>query len=384
MPTSNLELRRSTILLEVHRLLSSPTLSKEQGARAELLLGLAEQLDTEVRHGNHLRRARLTENELDMGMRTERTRDLDQVRQDFVTALCFGASALPDERRALSLGTDSAGGFLSPQVFSDRVFVAMKGFDPLFDPAVVTMIETKNGNACPIPLADDTSASASIVGENVQLNTTTDVTFDQLLLQKASSWKTSMVKASLELLQDSAFDIEQFLAKAFAARFARGIGAAFYTTLVGAASSGVSAAATVITADNLFDLIDSIDAAYLGSRCCWLMRRSTLTYIRKLKDTAGLPVFPLDRDADGNFLLLDFPVRISPSADAIGTTNKSVLFGDLGFFVVRTVADSIRIRRFGETYATSAQVGFSGLIRANCGLAKASSADSPVKYLAHA
>jgi HK97 family phage major capsid protein len=85
--------------------------------------------------------------------------------------------------------------------------------------------------------------------------------------------------------------LETFLANAFAVRFARGISASFYTTLIGGPASGVSAAATTITPDNLFDLLDSIASAYLSSaKVAWLMRRSTLTYIRKLKDTAGEPV----------------------------------------------------------------------------------------------
>lgn len=382
--TTTSQIQRDSVLARAHTLLNKPNFTKEDASRVESLLGLADQLAAEPGL-SRLRRSRLTEIELDLGERTERTRAVETVRQDFLQALRFGKDSLPDERRALAVGTDAAGGYLVPQSFADQVFVAMKGYDPLFDESVVTVIETVNGNACPVPLADDTSASATVIGENAQLNTATDVTFDQLLLAKASSWKTSMVKVSLELLQDSGFDIETLLASAFAVRLARGIGASFYTTLIGAATKGVDAGASAITPDNLFDLLDSVDEAYLASpKCGWLMRRSTLTYLRKLKDTSGASYFPLDRDANGRFLLLDFPVHIAPSVAAIGTGNKSVAFGDLSYFVSRRVRDSVKVRPFRETYAENAQVGFCAYVRANAGLAKASTADSPVKYLLHA
>jgi HK97 family phage major capsid protein len=383
------EIRRDALIAQVHGLLNAPTFSKEDAARVESLLRLVDTLD-EDRAMAKYRRAKLTEDEASVGLRTERTLRLDSTYQNFIRALRYGndGGVLPDtsEARALAIGTDSAGGYLCPALFVDQVFTHMKALDPLFDENVISMITTPRGEALPIPLLDDTAASASIIAENAQLSTTQDLSFEQLLLAKASSWKSAMVKCTIELVQDSAFDIGALLAKAFAVRFRRGIGASWYATLIGAAAQGVSAGATAITPDNLFDLIDSIDSEYLGPKCCFLMRRATLNAIRKLKETVGGSTyyFPLDRDAEGNFLVCGFPVRISPSVQAVGTTNKSVVFGDLSYFVGRVVADSMKVRRFGETYAEQGLFGYMSYLRCNSGFAKASTADSPVKYLAHA
>ncbi len=287
--------------------------------------------------------------------------------------------------RAQSVGTGSAGGYLAPQSFGDRVFSMMKDADQLFDPAVTTMIETERGTPCPFPLSDDTSGAAEIVSENNPFTVADIGAFDQLLLAKADTWRTNLQKCSLELVQDSGFDLDQFLAAAFAKRFARGVGVSLVTTLAAGAASGVSAGASAITPDNLFDLFGSVNEAYLGApKCAWAMRLSTFVTISKLKDTAGLPVFPISKDADGNFSLLTRPVRFCPAVAAIGTTNKSVFFGDMSYMVQRRVANSVSIRRLDERFADVGAVGYFGYMRVSSGFAKASGADSPVKYLVHA
>jgi HK97 family phage major capsid protein len=112
-----------------------------------------------------------------------------------------------------------------------------------------------------------------------------------------------------------------------------------------------------------------------------------LTYLRKLKEATGgsTYIFPLGgTDAEGNFTLCGFPVRISPSVAAIATGAKSIVFGDLSYFVGRTVTDEWRVRRFRERYAEYDQVAYCAYTRANAGVAKASTADAPFKFLQHA
>jgi HK97 family phage major capsid protein len=85
--------------------------------------------------------------------------------------------------------------------------------------------------------------------------------------------------------------------------------------------------------------------------------------------------------------LLARSVFICPNIAAIGTGNKSVFFGAMDYFIIRRAAngpDGMRVLRNGESYATNAQVGYSAIMRISAGLAKASTADSPIKYLLHA
>jgi HK97 family phage major capsid protein len=292
--------------------------------------------------------------------------------RDFESFLRFGEKAIPEEKRAQSVGTDSAGGYLVAQEFSDRVYSMLKVVDPLFDPEVVTIVTTTTGGPFAIPLLNDTSTAATIVPENTT-STISDLVFDRILLGKAPTWRTPLVKVSFELAQDSAFDIQELLADAFAVQLQRGIGASLVSTILSGAGLGVTAAPTAITADNIHDLYASVDPVYLSSRKVgWLMTHSTLVAIRKLAGTGGEKILAAVRDDEGHPLLLDIPVFISPSMPGIATTNKSVLLGDLGSLIVRQVANSVRVRRLAERYADELAYGFLAYIRNECGCGQSS------------
>jgi HK97 family phage major capsid protein len=304
--------------------------------------------------------------------------------RDFSVFLRHGLEALPEEIRAQSIGTDSAGGYLVAQEFSDKLWSMLKAVDPLFDPEVVTRVETETGGPYVIPLHNDVASVAAIVAENAMATVADLGVFDQIVLPKCPTWRTALVKVSVELAQDSAFDFEELVANAFTVQLQRGIGASLVTTLLAGATAGATAGASTITADNVYDLIGSIDAAYLASsKVAWLMNRATLVAILKLADTAGMKIFPTAYDARGRQTLLGLPVYISPSMAGIGTGNKSVAFGDLSRLVVRVVADSFRVKRLEERFMESLMLAFLGYARINAALAKATGADAPVKYLAH-
>lgn len=303
-------------------------------------------------------------------------------REAFVARMRYGKEAILDEKRAQSVGTGSAGLYICPQGFVKRVFAMQKVVEPLFDETLVTVVETPQGTLCNVPLIDDTSSSAAILAESGTA-VVGDLTFDQLQLATADKWSTKMVKCSLEFLQDSAFDVETFLAGKFAPQFRRGIGNALTTTLTAGAALGVAVGSGILT-DDIFNLFASVDPEYLASpSCCWLMRQATFVTISKLKDTAGEPIFPMTRGPNGYFELLTVPVRFSPSVPAIGVGAKSVFLGDLSYLVMRRVANSMLVQRFDELYATVGQVGFKATVRVSSGFAKASGADAPVKYLQH-
>src|SRR5207302_1340618 len=152
--------------------------------------------------------------------------------------LRFGKDAIIPEMRAQSVGSGAGGGYLAPQSFADQIFAMQKKIDALFDENVISIIETVRGTSEPVPLFDDVSSAAGVVAENGSFSLA-DVAFDQLLLAAASTWRTPMTKWPLELVQDSAFNIEALLATTFAKQLARGIGPSLVTTLAAGATSGV-------------------------------------------------------------------------------------------------------------------------------------------------
>ena len=384
-PTTITDMDRTRLMLvsRAVSLASKTPFTREDKAQHDALLATADALDPSG--GMDMVRARLAVAESRADIRSERTAALPETARQFNRFLRYGLEAVDDEKRAQSVGTETQGGYLVASEFSDRLYSMLKAYDPLFDPAVVTMIETATGAPCPIPVLDDVAGVATVIPEN-QISTIADLgNFSQVLLDKAPTWRSPLVKVSLELAQDSAYDIGQLLADAFAVRFQRGIGASLVSTLVAGAGLGVTAAAATLSLDNLHDLYGSVDPEYLKSpRAGWLMRHATLVAIRKLDVGAGVRLIPYQSDAQGRPVIFNLPVFISPSVAAIGTTNKSVLLGDIGSLIVRRVADSVRIRRLGERFATELQVAYSAHVRVNAAVAKATGADAPVKYLQHA
>ena len=105
----------------------------------------------------------------------------------------------------------------------------------------------------------------------------------------------SMIKVSDELLQDSVFDIESYIATEFARRVGDAEEAAFISgdgsgkpygllhTTNGATTGVTAASATALTSDELLDLIYSLKSPY-RKRAVFLMHDSTIKAIRKLKD----------------------------------------------------------------------------------------------------
>jgi HK97 family phage major capsid protein len=110
-------------------------------------------------------------------------------------------------------------------------------------------------------------------------------------------FSSKSVAVPIELLQDSAVDVEGFVRKRLVTRLGRitnthfttGTGLASPTGIVTAAGSGkVGTTGQTLTViyDDLIDLQHSVDPAYrqLGN-CGWMMNDASVKVIRKIKDT---------------------------------------------------------------------------------------------------
>jgi HK97 family phage major capsid protein len=289
----------------------------------------------------------------------------------------------------MSVNVDAAGGYLVPAgYFRDKIFSSMKAADRLFDPQVVTFYESNDGNVLTVPMTSDVDTSAVVISENAESTEGELTTIDRLQLAKCPTWRSKQIVSSMELLQDSAFPVEDVVAENISRRFVRGIGASNVTTLLGAATSGAtSGSATSVGIDDLYSLMESVDPAYLASpKCYWLMNFSTLISILRLKDSSGRYQIKPRTDANGNVLLLEKPVALCPTMPNVAASANSVALGDMGRFFVRTVKNTLKIMRYQETpgLVEYGLYAYEGFVRSNSGLLVPSGADSPIKYLTQA
>lgn len=271
-----------------------------------------------------------------------------------------------DVNNVLSVGTDSDGGYTVPDEF-ERTLVEALADENVFR-SMATSIKTASGDR-KIPIVA-TTGTASWVDENAAIPES-GTTFEQKTL---SAYKlATMVKISEELLADSAFNLEDYMAREFARRFAVAEEAAFCTgngtgkptgvfDSTKGASAGITAAKTdTFTADELIDLFYSLRAPY-RSKAMWFMNDTTVKIVRKLKDSNGQYIWQPALTAGVPDMILGRPYKTSVAAPEATTGNTAVLFGDFKYY---WIADrkSRTIRRLNELYAVNGQVAFLGTER---------------------
>jgi HK97 family phage major capsid protein len=163
------------------------------------------------------------------------------------------------------------------------------------------------------------------------------------------------------MIDDSGVDLLGFLARQSGIAIGVAVNTALTTGtdstmpngIAVAAGSGVTGSTAVVgafTADNLIDLSYSVNSAYRRMPGTgWMMATSALAATRKLKDTYGQYLFQPSLQAGQPDQLLGYAIYENPDVAAVGTANKSVLFGNLREYYVR-MAGGISFER-SDDYA---------------------------------
>jgi HK97 family phage major capsid protein len=313
----------------------------------------------------------------------------------------------------------AAGGYFVPQGFVYDVDVATKYFAPLLD--TVQVLDTATGQPLPYPTSNDTNNAWFIINEASQIsdqgqtpNYGTVGTIPTLqpgnvavgnVVLGAYKGSTGLVRISIELLQDSAFNLEAFLKNAFANRLGRGYevyltqgsGTAQPLGIVPAiAASGVTpvtAAGSAVndgssnTGTNSIGYIDlvklehSVDPTYRrGAK--FMLHDTSVRFLKTLLDKFGRPLWvPGVKDNEPN-TILGYQYVVNQSFAQIGVSgNKVVAFGDWSKFLVRRVKD-LQVLRLDERFADFGEVAFVGFSRIDSKLIDAGT--HPLNYLQNA
>lgn len=293
--------------------------------------------------------------------------DVNELPAEMRSVLRNGAS----EFRAQST-SNTAGGYTVPVELANEIVRSMAAWGPMYDGNVVREIVTAGGNRINIPTVNDTAVTAEAHTEGTALTDDggKDVTFGQKALD-AYAFDTEFVKWSWELSQDSIFNMEQLLGSLLGERLGRianarlttGTGSSAPNGVVTASTAGKTAAsATAITADEIIDLMHSVDPAYRTSpRVRFMFNDSTLAAIRKLKDGDNNYLWQMGNIQQGvPGTLLGVPYLVNQAMDSIAASKKVVLFGDFGKYYVRKVGGPV-IGVMRERFWPD--LGIAGLIR---------------------
>lgn len=269
------------------------------------------------------------------------------------------------EDRAMQTVPGAAGGFLVPEGFARRIIEVAQAFGGVRRAASV--ITTANGAPLPVPRADDTGNEGELLAEGGVV-AAQDVPVDQVVLG-AYTYTSKLVRVSLQLLQDSAFDLEAFLQRRFGERIGR-ITERHYTLGTDAGQpQGIVTGATnektggAISYDALVDLLHAVDPAYRTDGAVWMLADATLSDVRKLKDAQNRPLWQLSVAQGQPDTLLGFPYIVNNYVPAHAVGNRCLLFGNIReAYLIRDVV-GIGFLRLEERYADQLQVGFLAWLR---------------------
>jgi HK97 family phage major capsid protein len=277
----------------------------------------------------------------------------------FWDAMRLNASPM-EVRNALSEGVDSEGGYLVPDEFERTLVQALA--DQNIMRGLAKVIQTTSGDR-KIPVVS-THGTAGWLDEGKPY-TESDETFSQVTL---SAFKLgTFLKISEELLNDSAFDVEAYLATEFARRIGAAEEEAFLVgngqgkptgifTAGGGQNAVTTAKGTDISADELIDLHYALRAPY-RKNAVWLMNDATVKTVRKLKDNNGQYLWQPALTAGAPDLILGRPVHTSTFAPELKAGQATVAFGDLSYYWIAD-RQGRSFKRLNELFATTGQVGF--------------------------
>ena len=303
----------------------------------------------------------------------------------------FSAEQAAKFYNTMSTTTGSEGGYTVPSAVASSLIDSLKLFGGMR--AVAELLNTAQGNPLSFPTTDGTAEVGEILAENAQA-TGADPVFGTVGLN-VFKYSSKIIAVPIELLQDSSVDIEAFIRKRIIERIGRitnqhfttGTGTGQPRGIVTAASSGkigTTGQTLSVVYDDLVDLLESVDEAYqLGGKCKFMFSQSLRKVLRKLKDTAGRPIWTPGYEAGitagAPDLLLGKEVALNNDMPVPAANAKSIIYGDMSKYIIRD-AMQVNLMRFDDSvYASKGQVGFLAFMRSGGNLVDTGA----VKYYQH-
>ena len=277
------------------------------------------------------------------------------------------------EGKALSVGSDPDGGYLVPDETETTINRALKDISPI---RAIAGVRQVSGSVYKRPFAIS-GLDTGWVGEAAARAETATPTLSELSFPTMELY--AMPAATASLLDDSAVNIDEWLAEEVRIAFAEQEGTAFvsgdgvnkpkgfltYPTVanaswtwgnIGTLATGTAGAFPASDAgDVLIDLVYAVKAGYRAN-AHFVMNRATQAQVRKLKDGDGTYLWQPSAEPGQAPTLMGFPVAESEDMPDIGADSLSIAFGDFrrGYLIV----DRVGIRVLRDPYSAKPYVLF--------------------------
>jgi HK97 family phage major capsid protein len=281
-----------------------------------------------------------------------------------------GLRGLELDGKAMSTAVAADGGYLVDPQTAEQIKGSLSSTASLRAIASVVSVDATSFDV----LFDHTEMGAGWVSENGTLAETDTSSIDRITIPLHEL--SALPKASQRLLDDSAFDIEGWLAGRIADKFARSEAGAFingdgvekpmgflsYGTAdndswswgnLGYVATGV--AGGIEGGDAIIDLVYAVGATYRANGT-FVMNSKTAGTIRKLKDNDGRFLWSDGLSAGEPARLLGYPVLVAEDMPDVADNSFAIAFGDFG--AGYTVAERPDLRVLRDPFSAKPHVLF--------------------------
>ncbi|MBZ4024034.1 phage major capsid protein [Rhodobacter sp. TJ_12] len=284
-----------------------------------------------------------------------------------------GLRGLALEGKALNTAVAAEGGYLVDPQTSETIHGVLRATASIRQIASVVNVEASSFDV----LVDHTEMGTGWATETASLTETATPQIDRITIPLHEL--SALPKASQRLLDDSAFDIETWLAHRIADKFARAEAAAFISgdgvdkptgflthptvanglwawgSLGYMATGADGDFAAVNAADAIVDLVYALGAEYRAN-ASFVMNSKTAGAVRKMKDADGRFLWSDGLAAGEPARLMGYPVLIAEDMPDIASGTYAVAFGD--FAKGYTIAERPDLRVLRDPFSAKPHVLF--------------------------
>ncbi|UWQ21008.1 phage major capsid protein [Jannaschia sp. W003] len=284
-----------------------------------------------------------------------------------------GLRSLSLEGKAMNTAVSADGGYLVDPQTAETVSTVLRSAASIRSVASVVNVEATSYDV----LVDHADIGAGWATETAAAGETASPQFDRISIPLHEL--AAMPKASQRLLDDAAFDVETWLARRIADKFARAEAQAFvagdgsdkprgfltYTAVddaswtwgnLGTVPSGAAADfSETDPAAALVDLVYALGARYRAN-ATFVMNSKTAGAVRKMKDADGRFLWSDSLAAGQPAQLMGYPVLISEDMPDIAAGALAIAFGD--FRAGYTIAERPDLRVLRDPFSAKPHVLF--------------------------
>lgn len=268
---------------------------------------------------------------------------------------------------AMSVGDNSAGGYLAPVEWDRKISEAQRATSPMR--RLATLVTSSVGAYS--TLWNNDAWGSGWVGEAAARPQTSTASLSPITFPTGEIY--AMPAATQRLLDDAAINIDQWLIQSVQSEFNRQEGIAFLSGtgsnqpagLLTYATGGINAAAhpggainvtqAAITVDSLIDFMYGLAAPY-RQNATWVMSSLTAAFLTKMKDADGNLIWRESLIVGQPATLLGRPVEIDEGMAAPVASALAIAFGDVK--AAYLINDRIGTRVLRDPYTNKPYVMF--------------------------